>query len=443
MIQPDIISYWHETIQQNPCPPLRGSIHVDVAIVGGGFTGLSTAYHLKRAAPSLRIALIEANTIAYGASGRNAGFAMTLFGLQMSLTAARFGKPQAKQAHHYMERAVDYVGTLVHDHAIDCDYERNGLLTVANAPAQARRLHHEVQLAQRLGLTGITWLDAAETRRQVNSPRYLGARAEARCALVNPAKLAVGLQRMAQAVGVEIYERTPVGALDSTSIPRLETPYGDVRAEKVVMATNAFNTRFAQLAGLAVPVYTYIVLTEPLSEAQRAPIGWAGRQGVEDGRNLVHYYRLTADNRLLMGGGDVTIPYGGLLRHDIDEHTFANLERFIGKIFPSLHNVHITHRWGGPVSVPLDMAPAIGTIGGDRRLYYSLGCVGHGVAMTIMNGCLLRDLVLEHATPLTEMFFVNRWTVPLPPEPLLFATCHGLRAGLLGQDLLDERGFIS
>ena len=178
------VGYWHETIDPAIDPPLRGAAHVDVAIVGGGFTGLATAYELKRAAPHLRVAVLEAETIGYGASGRNGGFAMTLFGLQMSVTAARFGKRHAREAHRYMERAVDRVGELVRQHAIDCDYELTGLITVANAPAQAKRLRHEVRLARELGLEGIEWLDAAETRRRVDSPLYLGARAEARCALV-------------------------------------------------------------------------------------------------------------------------------------------------------------------------------------------------------------------------------------------------------------------
>lgn len=434
------VGYWHETIDPAIAAPLRGAARVDVAIVGGGFTGLSTAYELKRAAPHLRVAVLEAETIGYGASGRNGGFAMTLFGLQMSVTAARFGKRHAREAHRYMERAVDRVGELVRQHAIDCDYELTGLITVANAPAQAKRLRHEVRLARELGLEGIEWLDAAETRRRVDSPLYLGARAEARCALVNPAKLALGLKQIAAESGAEIYEQTPVGALTIGDQLRLETPYGEVTADKVVLATNAFNTRFPQLAGMAYPVYTYIVLTEPLSAEQLAPIGWTGRQGIEDGRNLVHYYRLTADNRLLMGGGDVALTYGGALGRDDDARVFADLERFVGRVFPSLRGARITHRWGGPVSVPLDMAPAIGYVGRDRRVIYSLGCVGHGVAMTIMNGQLLRDLALERQTELTELFFVNRWTVPLPPEPLRFAAGHAIRAGLLGQDLLDERG---
>jgi glycine/D-amino acid oxidase-like deaminating enzyme len=340
-----------------------------------------------------------------------------------------------------MQRAVDHVGTLVQKHEIDCDYQLTGLLTVANAPAQARRVQHEVHLAQELGLDGIEWLDQTATRAQIDSPLYLGARYERQCALINPAKLVRGLQRIAEDAGVEVYERTPVGAFTPGkhgSMHRLETPYGTVRAERVVFATNAFSTAFPQLAGKAFPVYTYIVLTEPLSDAQLARIGWQGRQGIEDGRNLVHYYRLTADNRLLMGG-DVLLTYAGGLTSDHHARTFNNLEAFIGQVFPSLRSVHITHRWGGPVSVPLDMAPALGYLGHDRRIVYSLGCVGHGVAHTTYVGHLLADLVLDRTNPDRDLFFVNRRTIPLPPEPLRFGVGSAIRAGLRVQDQYDER----
>lgn len=149
------ISFWHTTVPHDERAPLRGDVHIDVAIIGGGFIGLSTAYALRRSDPSLRVAVLESSTTGYGASGRNGGFAMTLFGMTLGFTALRFGKANARQAHHYMQRAVDHVGTLVQDHNIDCDYGSTGLLTVANAPAQVKRLQHEVKLAQDLGLEGI------------------------------------------------------------------------------------------------------------------------------------------------------------------------------------------------------------------------------------------------------------------------------------------------
>jgi glycine/D-amino acid oxidase-like deaminating enzyme len=185
-------SYWMTTREYAPGDPLRGDIDVDVAIVGGGFTGLSSAYHIKKAEPNLKVALLESEVIGFGASGRNGGFNMTLFGLTLSITALRFGKQKAREAHHYMERAVDYLRDLVAELGIDCDYEHPGFLRVATSEKYKKRIFHEIELACKLGLEGIEWLDESQTREQVQSPMYLGAWWEPRCGILNPAKLSWG-----------------------------------------------------------------------------------------------------------------------------------------------------------------------------------------------------------------------------------------------------------
>lgn len=419
--------------------PLDGDTEVDVAVVGGGFCGLSTAYYLRRADPSLRVAVLEDKVVGYGASGRNAGFAMTLMGLTLDVTSWRFGKAKTKQAYQFGQRAVDHIGQLVDSHGIDCDYEKPGLLTVATNPAQAKRLQHEIKLAGELGVQGLEWFDTHMTRAEVHSPTYLGARWEAQCALINPAKFVRGMKRVAMEQGAQIYERTPVAELRQGRELRLETPWGRVKAEKVVFATNAFSSQFPQLKGKQFPVFTYIVLTEPLSEEQLGAIGWGKRQGIEDARNLIHYYRLTADNRVLFGGSDAMYYFGGPLDRDRNAVVFRRLERDLKHTFPSLKDVRIEYRWGGPVSLPLDFFPAIGYLGKDKRVAYSLGCVGHGVAMMNMAGQIMRDLVLERQSEFTELFFVNRRVLPLPPEPLRFALGESLRYVFKAQDAWEAR----
>ena len=423
-------SFWLGATPYRENPVLEDDIRADVAIVGAGYTGLSTAYYLRQADPSLRVVVLESDVAGYGASGRNGGFAMTLMGLSLSLTARRFGKQKARQAHDFGVRAVRHIGELVEKQGIECDYEKNGLLTVATNPAHVDRLQAEIRLAHELGIEGVRWLDAGELREEVNSPLYMGAREEEECALVNPAKLARGLKNLAEGAGAEIYERTPVEAAHLKPRIRLETPRGSVAAQKVVFALNAFTEHFPQLHSKAFPIFTYIVLTEPLSKQQLSSIGWGNRQGIEDARNLIHYYRLTADNRLLMGGEDVMYYYGG--RTGMDEHwpTFHDLERTISETFPALAGIGISHRWGGPVSVPIDFFPVLGYLGGDRRVIYSVGCVGHGVAPTNLTGQILRDLVREQETELTDLFFVNRRVIPLPPEPIRFAVAQGIRRGM-------------
>lgn len=440
------VSWWWTTRPYAPGPALEGDLAVDVAVIGGGYTGLSTAWNLKRLEPSLDVAVIEDEAIGFGASGRNAGFGMTLFGLTLSLTRLRFGAARAREAHRYMEAAVDHLWRVIREEGLDCDAERPGFLRVATTPAYAERVRREVDLARGLGIEGIEWLDAGETRRRVASPRFLGAWWEPRCVLLNPAKLAWELRRLAERAGARIFERTRVVEVAPEGGGwLLRTPRGAVRARKVAFATNAFSVRFPQLRAKQSPVYTYIVLTEPLGDRLRE-IGWAGREGIEDARNLIHYFRLTPDGRLLMGGGDVGFHFGAPLDggRDRDEAAFAHLERFIPQVFPSLAGVPIAWRWGGPVSVTLDFAPALGHIGrrGDRQAVYAVGCTGHGVSMAQLNGLALAEMLVERRSERTEAFFVDRWTIPWPPEPVRFGLGCAIRGYMRAEDRwLERRAF--
>jgi glycine/D-amino acid oxidase-like deaminating enzyme len=431
-------SYWMTTRNYSPGDPLQGDIDVDVAIIGGGFTGLSSAYHIKKTEPNLRVALLESQIIGFGASGRNGGFNMTLFGLTLQITAFRFNKTKAKEAHHYMERAVDYLRDLVSELNIDCDYEHPGFLRVATSEKYKKRILHEMKLAHELGLEGIEWLDKDQTQEQVQSDMYLGAWWEPRCGILNPAKLAWGWAEVIRPMGVEVYENTPVAEIArENGKVRLVTPNGTVRADKVVMATNAWSHFFKDLKRKQIPVWTHIVMTEPLKETHFNEIGWQNRQGIEDARNLVHYYRLTADNRLVMGGRDVSLSYGTDMEKDLNPVTFEGLRDDVHELFPVLKDIRFTHEWGGPVSVPLDMAPAIGYVG-DKNVVYSLGTVGHGVSMTQLNGRTVADLILEHKTDLTDVFFVNRRTIPWPPEPLRNLTIKAILGYMHWEDRIYD-----
>lgn len=432
-------SFWLETAgPYTEHPPLAESVQADVTIIGGGFTGLSTAYHVKKAQPGLRVMLVESQVVGYGASGRNAGFAMTLFGLTMDLTKTFWGRDRALQAHRYMERAVDYVGELVEMYQLECDYERPGFLRAATTPGYAKRIQHEMELAHSLGIEGIHWLSKDELAQEVCSPLYLGAWWEPRCALVNPARLAREMKRVCLEHGVEIYERTPVTEIRRGQRIDVLTPGGTVSTERLVLATNAWSHLIPQIRAKQVPVWTHIVLTEPLGAEQLAAIGWQHQQGIEDARNLVHYYRLTADNRLLMGGGDIEIGYGSRMDYDASERVWRRLAAHIALIFPSLKNVAITHRWGGPVSVPVDMTPAIGTLG-DERVIYSLGCMGHGVSLTHLNGLTIAQMLRGERTDLTNVFFVNRRAIPWPPEPLRWVASAAIRGYMQAEDAVYER----
>jgi glycine/D-amino acid oxidase-like deaminating enzyme len=419
-------------------PPLAGDIDVDVAIIGGGFTGIATAHTLKKEQPSLSVAVLEHEVVGYGASGRNGSFAMTVAGLGFSVMAMIKGKQFVKDAHAYMERAVDGLEELIRSNNLECDYTRPGFLRMATSPAFVKRIHHEIDMVKKLGIGGIEWLDRDAARAKVNSGLYLGAMWEPRLGLLNPAKLVRDEKRLAMERGAMVYERTPVEEIRRGATFRLKTPGGTVTADKVVFATNAYSHLIPELRYKQVPAWTYMIATEPLSDRHFAEIGWRERNGVEDARNLIHYYRITPDNRLAMGGGPVGLSYADNMGVDSSEDAWRHLEEHIRLLFPVLRDLRITHRWGGPFSVTLDLTPALGYLG-DPRAVYSLGCIGHGVSMTHQNAKTITDLLLERQSENTACPFVNRKVIPWPPEPIRSALAQGIRAYLRIEDWAYER----
>jgi glycine/D-amino acid oxidase-like deaminating enzyme len=433
-------SFWLENYgPYRPSPPLQGAQSVDVAIIGGGFTGLSTAINLRRLEPGLQVAVLEAEVVGFGASGRNGGFSMTLFGLEPAVTKMFFGQQRTVEAHRYMEQAVDYTDSLIKEFNIQSDYWFPGFLRAATTPGYVRRIQHDLEILTQMGIRGIQWIDADTIRAEVDSPRFLGGWWEPRCGLLDPAKQARELKRVALELGAQVYELSPVEQIERGERFTLSTPTGTLQADRIAFATNAYSHLIPQLRSKQVPAFTHMVVTEPLSQSQLDTIGWQNRQGVEDARNLVHYFRLSIDNRLVMGGSDVSLAYGRDMERDLNQRVFSDLERDVVWLFPGLQGVRFTHRWGGPVSVPVDMAPVIGWLG-DPRAVYSLGCVGHGVSMTHLNGCTLADLLLERKSDLTEVWFVNRRTLPWPPEPLRLIASHAIRGYLRIEDAIYERG---
>lgn len=436
-------SFWLATYgPYAPNPPPRGDLSVDVAILGGGFTGLATAYHLRRSDPGLRVAVLESELVGYGASGRNGGFSMTLFGFEPSVTKLLFGEQRTLEAHRYMERAVDEVDRLVREHAMQSDYSFPGFLRVATTPAYIRRIQRDLGLFTRMGIQGVEWIDAQRLRAEVDSPLFLGAWWEPRCGLLNPAKHVRELRRVAEQAGATVYEHAPVTEIRRGARFELRTPSATVRAEKIVLATNAYAHLMSETRSKQAPVFTHMVVTEPLTPAQLESIGWKNRQGIEDARNLVHYFRLTADDRLAMGGSDVTLAYGRGMQHDLDARVFDQLERDVVRIFPGLRGTRFTHRWGGPVSVPTLLVPEIGRLGNERA-YYSLGCIGHGVSLAHLNGRTLADLVLGRRSDLTDVWFVGRRALPWPPEPFRFLLSRAIRGYFRLEDRWHERDLPS
>jgi glycine/D-amino acid oxidase-like deaminating enzyme len=434
-------NYWDGSKRRREVSPaLAEDIAVDVAIIGAGYTGLATAYHLKAADPSLNVAVLESETVGFGASGRNAGFVMTLFGASVGMMKTLHGGARVREAHEYMVRSIDGLAAMLAEHKLDCDFERSGFLKVATSPRYAARIRDEIALFEELGVEGYRWLNVGELAGRVRSPTYLGACLEPECGTINPRKWVDALAGLAVGQGVRLYEKTPVDDIRRLRGKfRLAIRGGNVTADKVVFATNGYTHLIPGMRDKQMPAFAFIVVTEQLTPEQRAAIGWAGREGIEDGRNFMHFYRLTPDNRILMGGGPGFVPFGGNMNHDAHPAAWKHLEEFIGTTFPALRGIGIAYRWGGGFSVTANSTPQIGTMH-DGAAVYSIGCTGHGVAMTHMNGRIIRDLVLGKKTALTELWFVNRRSMPLPPEPFRSLGAKAVTAGMALDDWWCDRG---
>jgi glycine/D-amino acid oxidase-like deaminating enzyme len=325
---------------------------------------------------------------------------------------------------------------------IDCDRIRPGFLRMATTKGYIKRLRHQVERMNALGFEDIFWIGQDEARQRVNSVHYLGGMWEPRLVLVNPAKLVRAERNLAQCLGVEIFENTPALEITSGAKFRIKTPQGVLTCQKMAFATNAYTHLFPALKRKQIPAFTYMIATEPLTPRQLEPIGWQGREGIEDARNLIHYYRITPDDRLVIGGGPVGLTYGNNLEADSSQSAWQHLEEHVHWLFPSVNSVRITHRWGGPFSVTADLTPAIGFVG-DKRAVYSLGCIGHGVSASHLNAQVLRDLLLERQSELLECPFLNRRIIPWPPEPLRMGIALALRGYLQLEDWVYERDLKS
>ena len=418
-----------------PREPLRGDAACDLAVIGGGFSGLWTALLAKEANPGRSVVLIEGNRIGWAASGRNGGFC------EASLThgadngrerfPAEFGTLQRLGAEN-----LDAIEAATGRYGIDCDFERAGSITVATEDHQVGWLR-EAAAADRS-----MFLDAEAVRAEVNSPTYLaGLWDKESSAGVQPARLAWGLADACERIGVRIAERTPATGLASDEDGvTVRTRHGVLRARRVALGTNAFPPLVRRLRPYIVPVYDYVLVTEPLSPAQLAAVGWQNRQGVGDAGNQFHYYRLTSDNRILWGGYDAIYHFGGEVRRAYDQRpaTFAKLAGHFFSTFPQLEGIEFSHRWGGAIDTCSRFCAFFGTAH-RGRVAYALGFTGLGVAATRFGARVMLDLLSGQPTELTQLEMVRSKPVPFPPEPLAYLGVQATRWSLAQADRRSGR----
>jgi glycine/D-amino acid oxidase-like deaminating enzyme len=416
-------------------PALAEPLETDLCIVGGGFSGLWAALHAKRRDPGRRVTLVEGERIGSGASGRNGGFlsASITHGLENGLS--RFPDEMRTLERLGMENFDGLKDDLAR-HRIECDFEETGELAVAVADHQVEELLESAELLRDYG-HDVEVLEGESLRAANASPtKQAGVWDRTGAALVDPGKLCDGLARTIAELGVEVFEATPVGSLQDVGRSiELTTPAAPISARKVILATNAFTPLVRSLRRYLVPVYDYVLVSEPLDEDQLAAVGWRSRQGISDCGNQFHYYRLTDDDRILWGGFEAVYRYGGPVaaRYDCDDETFGVLAQNFFATFPQLRGLRFTHKWGGAIDTCSRFSSFFDRSHAGRVVYVG-GYTGLGVGSSRFGAQVALDLVDGRRTEATELDYVRRKPFPFPPEPLRWAVVQFTRRRLAAAD---------
>jgi glycine/D-amino acid oxidase-like deaminating enzyme len=448
------VSYWWRARGGFPPrrPSLPGAADADVCIVGAGFTGLWTAYYLKRADPSLRIIVLEAAFAGFGASGRNGGWlTAALPGSRERYARGPRGREGVLDLERQLRETVDEVAEVCTAEGIDADLVKGGELAVATTPAQHERLRAELAEHRRWGLgeDEVAYLDAAELAGRVRIPGGAGALYLPRCARIQPAKLVTGLAEAVQRAGVEIFEATPVTrivpgrGLDGRdpAPARACTVFGDVTARYVLRATEGFTARLPGQRRDLLPMNSSMIVTEPLGEDAWQEIGWSGCETIGDSAHVYMYAQRTADGRIAIGGRGIPYRFGSALDHrgTTQPETVATLRQVLGRLFPAARTARIDHAWCGVLGVPRDWCATV-TLTPSSGLGWAGGYTGHGVTASNLAGHTLADLVRGEETPRTSLPWVGHRTRRWEPEPLRWAGVHGLYAMYRAADQAEDRG---
>jgi glycine/D-amino acid oxidase-like deaminating enzyme len=414
------LSFWHESVPDDLTPraPLPGDTAADVAIIGGGLTGLWTAYYLLKADPTLRVVVLEKEIAGFGASGRNGGWCSALFPRSTASLEKQHGLVAALAMRRAMIATVDEVARVTTLESIDCDYAKAGTVAFARTAVQATAADAEVAEAARYGVDPL--------ERQATSVF------DPNCARVHPAKLVRGLAHVVEKLGGTVFEQTEVTSWTSGTVT---TTRGRVTATTIVIALEGYGATLPQTHRRVLPLFSLMIATEPLSDATWDELGIVHGQTFTDFRHLLIYGQRTADNRFAFGGRGARYHWGSAIRpaYDRDERVFSHLKRALDALFPQAAEAAVTHRWGGPLGVPRDWHAGV-SFDPTSGIATAGGYVGDGLSTTNIAGRTLADLILGRDTELTALPWVGHHSPNWELEPLRFV---GANLGMVAMDAAD------
>lgn len=382
--------------------PLRGSHIADVIIVGGGYAGLSAAYHIRNHFPEKQIVLLEGACCGYGASGRNGGFCITTGLLDWNQT-----NPDRRQKDFEVSSyGLNHIKRMISEHGVKCDFEENGMLEVAMNEKQAGILEEYCCELKSFGLES-TLLQGKELEKEIKSPLFTAGIKIPHGAILNPAKLAIEMKRVVEEIGVEVRERTVVTRITPSRVNLVDTEFGDIRAPILVIALNAYAHKLGFFKNRVFPISVFQVATQPLSNSQWESIGWQNRQGLSDLRSLFSFSVPTVDGRIVMGGSDFTYYDNDVLCSGNDKTVTNRIIDNLFTFFPQLSGLPIEHAWGGTTAYTLGRIPSVGVMGDHQNIYFGVG-FNEGVPTTQTAGRIIADLMAGATNEFTDHFIVKR-----------------------------------
>ncbi|MFZ2098617.1 MAG: FAD-dependent oxidoreductase [Anaerolineales bacterium] len=408
-------------------PPLNEDIDVDVAIVGGGYTGLSAAYYILKHFPSLSVVVLEARGVGYGGSGRNGGM---LLPQTPNEYMQIYSNPQTHRLiYDITVKNMDDLADIIKTQDVDSAFRRNGVLLVIAKESQVEGYRNYVKQANALGIPVEFW-DRERTKNEIGTEVYYGSLYEPNAGEVHPMKLVYALKKVAESAGAHIYEDSPVLEVQEGETIRLLVGEGkhQVIAKAMVLATNGYTSKIGYFKNSEIPVHTPMAVTHPLTPATFEEIGWKNPVAYSDTYTILYHLSRTLDNRILIGSGYVNYFFNnGVINQDDVRKLGAHLQRELIRIYPSLRgmdaeeNILFEYIWTGVLGFSLDFSQSVGVMGSHHNIYYGLCFVGHGINLSTLFGKIIADLYANEETHWKAMPFLNHQFIPLPPEPLKWA----------------------